>query len=76
MTTPDSTTHVWVFTVERGGQDAINTVFATADGAANYVEEGYGVRPVLHEDDGYWAGETAGPGEPRRLTVRRWVVQS
>jgi hypothetical protein len=75
MTAPDSTTHVWVFTVERGGQDTINAVFATADGAANYVEQGYGARPVLDDDDGYWAGE-AGPDETRRLTVRRWVVQS
>jgi hypothetical protein len=74
MTMSDSTAHVWVFTVQRGDQDAINAVFATADGAANYVEDGYGVRPVLDEDDGYWAGE-AGRDETRRLTVRRWVVQ-
>jgi hypothetical protein len=75
MTSPGSMTHVWVVTVERGGQDAINAVFATADGAASYVEEGYGERPVLDEDQGYWAGE-ARLGEPRRLTVRRWVVQT
>jgi hypothetical protein len=68
-------THVWVFTVERGGHDAINAVFATADAAANYVEEGYGARPVLSEDDDYWAAEV-NDGEGRRLTVRRWVVQA
>jgi hypothetical protein len=67
-------THVWVFTVERGGHDAVNAVFATAEGAANYVEDGYGARPVLGEDDDYWAGEGQ-DGQSRRLTVRRWVVQ-
>jgi hypothetical protein len=75
MTGPVPLSHVWVFTVERGGRDAVNAVFATADAAANYVEAGYGTRPVLGEDDDYWAGEAQ--GDPaRRLTVRRWVVQA
>jgi hypothetical protein len=68
-------THVWVFTVERGGSDTVNAVFGTADAAANYVEEGYGTRPVLGEDDDYWAGEADG-GQSRHLTVRRWTVQT
>ncbi len=66
--------YVWVFTVERGGHDAVNAVFATADGAANYVEEGYGARPMLGEDEDFWSGESA-DSESRRLTVRPWAVQ-
>lgn len=67
-------THVWVFTIERGGHDAVNAVFASADAAANYVEQGYGTRPVLGEDEDYWAGEAEDGG--RRLTIRRWAVQA